>query len=208
MPRARATDSFRPDRARPIGIGVRFCLFLVYFCGFSWRMSVFLCFFSYTCHRSIDRLSAMTGGVPPRGGRLWIYPPTPRETRDPARPPTPRKTMNVFPPRERRPTSRGVVVARDVRRPGVRAALDTLAMPRGPKKHLKRLNAPKHWMLDKLGGVFAPKPSPGAFRDDARGNKRRDGVGLGRSRVRERWSDEGETRRSARESLGRVWGVQ
>ena len=35
------------------------------------------------------------------------------------------------------------------------------AVPRGPKKHLKRLNAPKHWMLDKLGGVFAPKPSPG-----------------------------------------------
>lgn len=34
-------------------------------------------------------------------------------------------------------------------------------MPRGPKKHLKRLNAPKNWMLDKLGGVFAPKPSPG-----------------------------------------------
>lgn len=22
------------------------------------------------------------------------------------------------------------------------------------KKHLKRLNAPKHWMLDKLGGAF------------------------------------------------------
>ncbi|XP_064628318.1 small ribosomal subunit protein eS4-like isoform X3 [Lineus longissimus] len=34
-------------------------------------------------------------------------------------------------------------------------------MPRGPKKHLKRLNAPKHWMLDKLSGVFAPKPSCG-----------------------------------------------
>lgn len=34
-------------------------------------------------------------------------------------------------------------------------------MVRGPKKHLKRLNAPKHWMLDKLGGIFAPKPSPG-----------------------------------------------
>lgn len=34
-------------------------------------------------------------------------------------------------------------------------------MPRGPKKHLKRVNAPKHWMLDKLGGVFAPRPSPG-----------------------------------------------
>jgi len=34
-------------------------------------------------------------------------------------------------------------------------------MPRGPKKHLKRLNAPKAWMLDKLGGVFAVKPSSG-----------------------------------------------
>lgn len=34
-------------------------------------------------------------------------------------------------------------------------------MPRGPKKHLKRLNAPKHWMLDKLSGVFAPRPSAG-----------------------------------------------
>jgi len=34
-------------------------------------------------------------------------------------------------------------------------------MPRGPKKHLKRLNAPKHWMLAKLGGVFAPRPSEG-----------------------------------------------
>jgi len=34
-------------------------------------------------------------------------------------------------------------------------------MVRGPKKHLKRLNAPRHWMLDKLGGVFAPKPAPG-----------------------------------------------
>jgi len=34
-------------------------------------------------------------------------------------------------------------------------------MPRGPKKHLKRLHAPKHWLLDKLSGVFAPKPSAG-----------------------------------------------
>ncbi|XP_057834282.2 small ribosomal subunit protein eS4x [Cryptomeria japonica] len=34
-------------------------------------------------------------------------------------------------------------------------------MARGLKKHLKRLNAPKHWMLDKLGGAFAPKPSAG-----------------------------------------------
>ncbi|KAM1269319.1 hypothetical protein PS1_001482 [Malus domestica] len=27
-------------------------------------------------------------------------------------------------------------------------------LARGLKKHLKRLNAPKHWMLDKLGGAF------------------------------------------------------
>lgn len=26
---------------------------------------------------------------------------------------------------------------------------------------MKRLNAPKSWMLDKLGGVFAPRPSTG-----------------------------------------------
>lgn len=35
------------------------------------------------------------------------------------------------------------------------------SMARGPKKHMKRLNAPKHWMLDKLGGVWAPRPSTG-----------------------------------------------
>lgn len=34
-------------------------------------------------------------------------------------------------------------------------------MARGPKKHLKRLAAPKNWMLDKLGGVFAPRPMCG-----------------------------------------------
>lgn len=34
-------------------------------------------------------------------------------------------------------------------------------MARGPKKHLKRLNAPKHWMLSKLGGTWAPRPSTG-----------------------------------------------
>jgi small subunit ribosomal protein S4e len=34
-------------------------------------------------------------------------------------------------------------------------------MARGPKMHLKRLNAPSHWMLDKLGGVWAPRPSKG-----------------------------------------------
>lgn len=34
-------------------------------------------------------------------------------------------------------------------------------MARGPKKHLKRLVAPPHWMLDKLGGIFAPRPRAG-----------------------------------------------
>ena len=34
-------------------------------------------------------------------------------------------------------------------------------MARGPKKHLKRLNAPSHWMLDKMGGKWAPRPSTG-----------------------------------------------
>ena len=34
-------------------------------------------------------------------------------------------------------------------------------MARGPKKHMKRLNAPKHWMLDKMGGMWAPRPSTG-----------------------------------------------
>lgn len=34
-------------------------------------------------------------------------------------------------------------------------------MARGDKKHLKRLNTPKHWMLGKLDGIFAPRPSQG-----------------------------------------------
>ena len=34
-------------------------------------------------------------------------------------------------------------------------------MARFHKKHLKRLNAPKHWMLAKMGGIFAPKPAAG-----------------------------------------------
>ncbi|GMG39255.1 unnamed protein product [Ambrosiozyma monospora] len=34
-------------------------------------------------------------------------------------------------------------------------------MARGQKKHLKRLAAPSHWMLDKLAGVYAPRPSAG-----------------------------------------------
>ncbi|GMI26353.1 hypothetical protein TeGR_g9264 [Tetraparma gracilis] len=38
-------------------------------------------------------------------------------------------------------------------------------MVRGPKKHLKRLNAPKRWMLGKMEGVWAPKPSPGPHKN-------------------------------------------
>jgi len=34
-------------------------------------------------------------------------------------------------------------------------------MARGPKKHLKRLAAPKTWLLHKLGGIWAPRPSSG-----------------------------------------------
>jgi len=41
------------------------------------------------------------------------------------------------------------------------STLHTFMMGRGPKKHLKRLAAPSSWMLDKLGGTYAPRPSPG-----------------------------------------------
>jgi small subunit ribosomal protein S4e len=41
------------------------------------------------------------------------------------------------------------------------ALLPFCRMVRGPKKHLKRLNAPKSWMMAKMGGVWAPKPSAG-----------------------------------------------
>jgi len=34
-------------------------------------------------------------------------------------------------------------------------------MARGPKKHLKRIRAPKSWMIDKMGGVFATRPCQG-----------------------------------------------
>jgi len=34
-------------------------------------------------------------------------------------------------------------------------------MARGPKKHLKRLSAPSSWLLAKLGGTWAPRPSAG-----------------------------------------------
>jgi small subunit ribosomal protein S4e len=34
-------------------------------------------------------------------------------------------------------------------------------MARGPKKHMKRVAAPRGWMLSKLGGTWAPRPSTG-----------------------------------------------
>jgi len=34
-------------------------------------------------------------------------------------------------------------------------------MARGPKKHMKRVYAPSHWMMDKLKGDWAPRPSTG-----------------------------------------------
>ncbi|KAL1780486.1 40S ribosomal protein S4, X isoform [Sigmodon hispidus] len=37
-------------------------------------------------------------------------------------------------------------------------------MARGPKKHLKRVAAPRHWMLEKLTGVLAPRASAGLHR--------------------------------------------
>lgn len=39
---------------------------------------------------------------------------------------------------------------------------------RGLKKHLKRLNAPKHWMLDKLGGAFVSELSFEYFPSNSR----------------------------------------
>ena len=34
-------------------------------------------------------------------------------------------------------------------------------MARGPKKHLKRITAPKSWMMNKLGGVYGVRPAQG-----------------------------------------------
>ena len=34
-------------------------------------------------------------------------------------------------------------------------------MARGPRKHLKRIRAPKSWLMDKMGGVFAVRPAEG-----------------------------------------------
>lgn len=34
-------------------------------------------------------------------------------------------------------------------------------MARGPKKHIKRIRTPKSWMLDKLSGIMATRPSQG-----------------------------------------------
>lgn len=37
-------------------------------------------------------------------------------------------------------------------------------MAKGPKKHLKRVRAPKSWLMDKMGGNFAVRPCQGPHR--------------------------------------------
>lgn len=71
-------------------------------------------------------------------------------------------------PHSQRSDIRNLKPARSLRAQFLRApedggplSLPNAAMARGPKKHLKRVAAPKHWMLDKLTGVFAPRPSTG-----------------------------------------------
>lgn len=44
-------------------------------------------------------------------------------------------------------------------------------MARGPKKHQKRIAAPSHWMLSKLGGIYATRPAQGP-------HKRRESIPL------------------------------
>jgi small subunit ribosomal protein S4e len=34
-------------------------------------------------------------------------------------------------------------------------------MARGPKKHLKKINTPKSWLLSKMDGTYATRPSQG-----------------------------------------------
>lgn len=34
-------------------------------------------------------------------------------------------------------------------------------MTRGPKKHLKRINTPRSWLLAKTGGIYSTRPSQG-----------------------------------------------
>jgi len=51
---------------------------------------------------------------------------------------------------------------------------------RGQGKHMKRINAPKHLMLDKLGGIFVRFSLGFSGRGDGRGKKRPGGGGPGR----------------------------
>ena len=34
-------------------------------------------------------------------------------------------------------------------------------MARGKRLHMKRINAPHAWMLHKMGGIYAPRPTQG-----------------------------------------------
>lgn len=39
--------------------------------------------------------------------------------------------------------------------------VSSTGMAHGPKRHLKAVTAPKHWMLEQLTSVFGPRPPPG-----------------------------------------------
>lgn len=39
--------------------------------------------------------------------------------------------------------------------------MSSTSVAHGPKKHLKPVEAPKHWRLEQLTDVFAPGPSTG-----------------------------------------------
>ena len=43
----------------------------------------------------------------------------------------------------------------------IKILFDKYSMTRGPKKHLKRVNTPRSWLLSKMGGIYATRPSQG-----------------------------------------------
>lgn len=91
---------------------------------------------------------------------------------------------------------------------------------RGTKKHLKRLNAPKHWMLDKLGGIFVRgetrhgdprekkgRPPPSAVEPRAR-MQDRDAIGERNRRTETIDPTPGQEGRRKCERLFEAWGFE
>ena len=91
---------------------------------------------------------------------------------------------------------------------------------RGTKKHLKRLNAPKHWMLDKLGGIFVRgetrhgdprekkgRPPPSAVEPRAR-MQDRDAIGERNRRTETIDPTAGQEGRRKCERLFQAWGFE